>query len=255
MNKRSATLIAASLVGVLAVAGAAFASGITGPTTSAASEPTPQLPRAPIVRHNEDRRGASTGRGAGILRRAGRRRPAPPRRPSRATTAAITTTRVPTITVITGTRVRTITVIMGTRVRTITATTMTTRVPTITVITGTRVRTITATTMTDAARPRKKRWSKRAVRATAWTAGAAAFFSALGAFGAAASRSRPTDASAPTRQKVIIRRVVKRIVIVDAAPPAPVRVVSSGGSGSRSRSRSGSGSGPRPRAVHGRFLT
>ena len=86
--------------------------------------------------------------------------------------------------------------------------------------------------MTDAPRPRKKRWSKRAVRATAWTAGAAAFFSALGAFGAAATPVAADQASsAPNRQKIIIRRVVKRIVIVDAAPPAPVRVVSPGGSG------------------------
>ena len=89
--------------------------------------------------------------------------------------------------------------------------------------------------MTDAPRPRKKRWSKRAVRATAWTAGAAAFFSALGAFGAAAIPAAGDQASSPStapRQKVIVRRIVKRIVIVDAAPPAPVRVVSSGGRGS-----------------------
>jgi len=50
MNKRSATLIAASLVGVLAVAGAAFASGITGPTASAASEQTPSAATNPVVR-------------------------------------------------------------------------------------------------------------------------------------------------------------------------------------------------------------
>jgi hypothetical protein len=88
--------------------------------------------------------------------------------------------------------------------------------------------------MTDAPRSKKKRWSKRAVRATAWTAGATAFISALGAFGAAAIPVAPDQASAatPPRQKVVIRRIVKRIVIVDAAPPAPVRVVSSGGSGS-----------------------
>ena len=98
--------------------------------------------------------------------------------------------------------------------------------------------------MTDAPRPKKKRWSKRAVRATAWTAGATAFISALGAFGAAAipvATDQASSPSAPTRQKVIIRRIVKRIVIVDAAPPAPVRVVSSGGSGSAP----GYGSGPR----------
>ena len=50
MNKRSATLIAASLVGVLAIAGAAFSLGITGPTASAASEQTSAVARKPIVR-------------------------------------------------------------------------------------------------------------------------------------------------------------------------------------------------------------
>ena len=50
MNKRSATLIAASLVGVLAIAGAAFSLGITGPTASAASEQTSAVVRKPIVR-------------------------------------------------------------------------------------------------------------------------------------------------------------------------------------------------------------
>ena len=50
MNKRSATLIAASLVGVLAIAGAAFSLGITGPTVSAASEHSPATATNPIVR-------------------------------------------------------------------------------------------------------------------------------------------------------------------------------------------------------------
>ena len=50
MNKRSATLIAASLVGVLAIAGAAFSLGITGPTASAASEQTSVAAKKPIVR-------------------------------------------------------------------------------------------------------------------------------------------------------------------------------------------------------------
>jgi len=89
--------------------------------------------------------------------------------------------------------------------------------------------------MTDAPRPKRKRWSKRAVRVTAWTAGATAFISALGAFGAAAIPVASDQASSPTaapRQKVIIRRIVKRIVIVDPAAPAPVRVVPSAGSGS-----------------------
>jgi hypothetical protein len=100
---------------------------------------------------------------------------------------------------------------------------------------ATRAPTTTAAAMTDAPRPRKNRWSKLAVRATAWTAGATAFISALGAFGASAipvATDQASSPSTPTRQKVIIRRIVKRIVIVDPAAPAPVRVVPSGGSGS-----------------------
>jgi hypothetical protein len=50
VNKRAATLIAASLVGVLAIAGAAFSLGITGPTASAASEQTSTPAGKPIVR-------------------------------------------------------------------------------------------------------------------------------------------------------------------------------------------------------------
>ena len=38
MNKRSATLIAATLVGVLAIAGTAFSLGLTGPSASNATE-------------------------------------------------------------------------------------------------------------------------------------------------------------------------------------------------------------------------
>ncbi|MEO8424272.1 MAG: hypothetical protein ABI595_10250 [Actinomycetota bacterium] len=48
MNKRSATFIAATLVGVLAIGGAAFSLGLTGPTASAASERTTTA--KPIVR-------------------------------------------------------------------------------------------------------------------------------------------------------------------------------------------------------------
>jgi hypothetical protein len=40
MNKRSATFIAATLVGVLAIGGVAFSLGLTGPTASAAAERT-----------------------------------------------------------------------------------------------------------------------------------------------------------------------------------------------------------------------
>ena len=164
MNKRSATLIAASLVGVLAIAGAAFALGITGPTASAASEQTTAAATKPIVRTHT--------KTVVVHRQAAA--PAP------VVVQAAPSTSSPS--------------------------------PSMSGDDGSHHDnegrddhgddenegpddhgdhgnegpTITATTMTDAPRPRKKRWSKRAVRATAWTAGAAAFFSALGAFGAAA---------------------------------------------------------------------
>lgn len=70
-------------------------------------------------------------------------------------------------------------------------------------------------------RPRA-RWTKRAVRTLAWGTAAAAFLTGLGAVGAA---PRPSAASAvaPVKQKVIIRRIVKRVVIVDPVP-APVTI-------------------------------
>jgi hypothetical protein len=51
VNKRSATLIAATLVGVLAIGGTAFSLGLTGPTVSAASDRTTTATgQDPIVR-------------------------------------------------------------------------------------------------------------------------------------------------------------------------------------------------------------
>jgi len=83
--------------------------------------------------------------------------------------------------------------------------------------------------MTD--RAPKKRWSKRVVRTAAWTTAAAAFISALGAIGAAPTPAAATrGASAQSvRQKIIIRRIIKKVVIVDPAGPAPVQVISVGG--------------------------
>jgi hypothetical protein len=49
MNKRSATSIAATLVGVLVIGGLAFSMGLTGPTASAATGRTPTAQK-PIVR-------------------------------------------------------------------------------------------------------------------------------------------------------------------------------------------------------------
>ncbi len=82
--------------------------------------------------------------------------------------------------------------------------------------------------MTD--RVPKRRWSKRLVRTAAWTTAAAAFISALGAIGAAPTPATATRVSArPARQKIIVRRIIKKVVIVDPAGPAPVQVITTGG--------------------------
>ena len=99
--------------------------------------------------------------------------------------------------------------------------------------------------MTDHAR--KRRWSKRVVRTTAWTTAAAAFISALGAIGAAPTPAAATlgAAARPARQKIIVRHVIKKVVIVHPAGPAPVRVITTGG-GSASAPASGPVSAPAP---------
>jgi hypothetical protein len=82
--------------------------------------------------------------------------------------------------------------------------------------------------MTEQPRPKKRRWSKRAVRATAWTTGAATFISALGVFGSfsAPLASEPSTSAVRSGQRTIVqRRIIKRIVILDPAAPAPVQVV------------------------------
>jgi hypothetical protein len=82
--------------------------------------------------------------------------------------------------------------------------------------------------MTDA-RPRR-RWPKRAVRAVAWSAAGAAFLTGLGALGAAPQPS--AAAVAPVRQKVIIRRIVERVVVVDpVAAPVTIPAGSSASTG------------------------
>jgi anti-sigma factor RsiW len=85
--------------------------------------------------------------------------------------------------------------------------------------------------MTDQERPKKQRWSKRAVRATAWTAAATAFISALGALGAAPKPAAADQGASSAPRKIIVRRIIKKVVIVGQAKPAPVHVVYTGGGG------------------------
>jgi hypothetical protein len=55
MNKRSATFIAATLVGVLALGGLAFSMGLTGPTASAAAGPRSTTTRQAPTVHTQTR--------------------------------------------------------------------------------------------------------------------------------------------------------------------------------------------------------
>lgn len=82
--------------------------------------------------------------------------------------------------------------------------------------------------MTDREGTKNQRWSKRAVRATAWTAVATAFISALGALGVASKPATAGQMAAAAPRKVIVRRIVRKVVIVTQAKPAPVQISSSG---------------------------
>ncbi len=96
--------------------------------------------------------------------------------------------------------------------------------------------------MTDQERPKKQRWSKRAVRAAAWTAAGTAFISALGVLGAAPNPAAAGQTATKAPRKIIVRRIIKKVVIVGQAKPAPVHVVYTGGG-------STTGSAPAPAPV------
>ena len=97
-----------------------------------------------------------------------------------------------------------------------------------------------------AAKP--KRWSKGRVRALAWVTGAATFVAGFGIFGAlpkppAANATGPSHRHKPPRQRIIVHKVTRRVVVVDPVVTAPVTYVptTSSGVGSFSGSTSSSG--------------
>jgi hypothetical protein len=83
--------------------------------------------------------------------------------------------------------------------------------------------------MTEA-RERRSRLSKRALRVWAWIAGGVAFFSPWVALGLA---PKPTGqvTSPKARQVIVVRKITRRIIVQDAAKPAPIRYVTSSSSG------------------------
>ena len=78
--------------------------------------------------------------------------------------------------------------------------------------------------MTEVRAVKKPRWSRGQIRFLAWVSGSAAFLSFLGALGlapkpAAANGAVAVSARSPLpRQKIIVRKIIRRVVIVD--PPA-----------------------------------
>ena len=80
--------------------------------------------------------------------------------------------------------------------------------------------------MTEAVR--RRRASKRELRAWAWVAGALAFVAPAAVFGAVPKPPQDNVAQATERPDIVIRRITRRIVITRPTAPAPVRYVSAG---------------------------
>ncbi len=102
---------------------------------------------------------------------------------------------------------------------------------------------------------RRTRWSRGRVRGLAWATGVATFLTGIGVLGASPmpERSRDRAASSRTeRPRVIVRRITRRVVIVEPAERAPVSVVPAPTTTSSSSSSSGGGgSAPAPPVTGG----
>jgi hypothetical protein len=80
---------------------------------------------------------------------------------------------------------------------------------------------------------RRKRLSKGRVRAIAWVTGVTTFLTGWGILGIAPKPAASADAAKtrPTRPPTVVHRILRRVVIVDPASPAPVRFVDAPGAG------------------------
>lgn len=94
--------------------------------------------------------------------------------------------------------------------------------------------------MTEAAaRPRRPRLPKVALRTWAWVVGAIAFFTPWAILG---QRPAPAGADEPggPRRVIVVRRIIRRVVIHESPQNQQVRYVYVGGSGGSSSSGGGS---------------
>lgn len=76
-------------------------------------------------------------------------------------------------------------------------------------------------------RRRKTRWSRWRLRTLAWTTGIATFLAGVAALGASPlpeTTQPPRDRSVP-RQRVVVRRITRRVVVVEPAKNTPVTYV------------------------------
>ena len=88
---------------------------------------------------------------------------------------------------------------------------------------------------------RRRRLSRRALRALAWVAGGLAFASPFAALTAAPRPATAGDGASP-RRVIIVRKITRRIVVHPAPEPLPVRYVYVGGGSSSASSTSSSSS-------------
>ena len=96
---------------------------------------------------------------------------------------------------------------------------------------------------------RRTRWSRGRVRGLAWATGVATFLTGIGVLGASPMPEQSSDRAASSRTerpRVIVRRITRRVVIVEPAERAPVIVVSAATTTSSSSSSSGGGGGSAP---------
>jgi hypothetical protein len=78
--------------------------------------------------------------------------------------------------------------------------------------------------MTEVRPTKKARWSRGQIRLLAWVSGTAAFVAVAGIVGispkpAAAKDVVTAGRPRPVKQRIIIRRIIRRVVIVDAPKP------------------------------------
>lgn len=101
--------------------------------------------------------------------------------------------------------------------------------------------------MTDAP-ARRRRLSRRALRALAWVAGGLAFASPFAALTASPRPAVAADAARP-RRVIVVRKITRRVIVHPAPESPPVRYVYVGGGSTGSTPTSATSSSGAPSAA------